>query len=509
MGLAQHIKNTDFDYKGKMPEIYPIPDPYKWDRSFAVFYHDMDEEHKPLFTCVADLEKTPDDADLLASCLESYAFHFEHEQRLFKASNTYADVDKYQHINKHNAFLATMRGLSAPVSTGWIAFAKNWLTQHIHNTDFRYKNKMPHHVADPYVWDESFQVNYVRLDDEHVVLFNIMQKLKENPEDVDLLNYNRDVYRDHFDYEETQFMACGEPCDADAHKKKHDVFFKTLTWVTNPVSEEYMNFAMNWLAQHIKNTDFKYKYKLATQHKVPEPYVWNREFAVFYKTLDDEHKILFDNLRAVEEDPLDEFLVGKMKNSMIIHFEHEEIEFCDAKDIDWDYCKDHKRKHTKFMATLDRIHAPAEVKDIKIAQDWLAQHIKNTDFAYRGKLKHVVPNPYVWDETFATDYKQIDDEHTVLFENILAVSQHPEDPEVLSKLNTLLEQHFEYEEGKFCEIPNYNCVDHKMNHYKFFVTFKDLKVPIGCEEIHWAKNWLAQHIKNTDHQYKERFLPPY
>merc|ERR1712042_271440 len=47
-----------------------------------------------------------------------------------------------------------------------------------------------------------------------------------------------------------------------------------------------------------------------------EPYVWNREFAVFYKTLDDEHKVLFDNLRAVEEDPLDEFLVGKMKNSM-------------------------------------------------------------------------------------------------------------------------------------------------------------------------------------------------
>merc|ERR1711915_998602 len=130
------------------------------------------------------------------------------------------------------------------------------------------------------------------------------------------------------------------------------------------------------------------------------------------------------------------------------------------------------------------------------------------DFEYRGKLKHAVPNPYVWDETLATDYKQIDDEHTVLFENILAVSQHPEDPEVLAKLKTLLEQHFEYEEGKFCEIPSYNCIDHKMKHYKFFVTFKDLKVPIGCEEIHWAKNWLAQHIKNTDHSTKNDFCHP-
>ena len=76
-------------------------------------------------------------------------------------------------------------------------------------------------------------------------------------------------------------MACGEPCDADAHKKKHDIFFKTLTWVTNPVSQEYVAFAKNWLAQHIKNTDFKYRYKLATQHKTPEPYIWNNEFEVF------------------------------------------------------------------------------------------------------------------------------------------------------------------------------------------------------------------------------------
>ena len=35
---------------------------------------------------------------------------------------------------------------------------------------------------------------------------------------------------------------------------------------------------MNQLAQHIKNTDFKYRYKLKTRHATPEPYVWNKEF---------------------------------------------------------------------------------------------------------------------------------------------------------------------------------------------------------------------------------------
>merc|ERR1711972_954378 len=168
-----------------MPEIYPIPEPYVWDRSFAVFYPDMDEEHKPLFTCVADLATNNGDADLLASCLKAYEDHFVHEQRLFKASNTYSDKDKYQHINKHNAFLATMRGLQVPVAAEWVAFAKNWLTQHIKNTDFKYKYKLAtqHKTPEPYIWNNEFEVFYKRLDDEHKGLFKIMFAVENNPED--------------------------------------------------------------------------------------------------------------------------------------------------------------------------------------------------------------------------------------------------------------------------------------------------------------------------------------
>ena len=88
-----------------------------------------------------------------------------------------------------------------------------------------------------------YYFQYNQLDKEHVELFKALQDLADHPEDVDILNNNRDVFRDHFDYEEAQFQACGVPCKAEDLKKKHDIFFKTLTWVTNPVSKE---FATNW-----------------------------------------------------------------------------------------------------------------------------------------------------------------------------------------------------------------------------------------------------------------------
>ena len=148
--------------------------------------------------------------------------------------------------------------------------------------------------------------------------------------------------------------------------------------------------------------------------------------------------------------------------------------------------------------------APIDMGDIKWAQDWLTQHIKNTDFGYKGSLKHAVPEPYVWDESFKVDYSRLDEEHDILFANILAVSQDPTASGKLQVLKDNMVKHFEFEEQRFCKVEHYNCIDHKTKHYKFWVVLEDLKVPVGCEEINWAKNWLAQHIKNTDHQYKTR-----
>merc|ERR1711862_522890 len=136
---------------------------------------------------------------------------------------------------------------------------------------------------------------------------------------------------------------------------------------------------------------------------------------------------------------------------------------------------EHKDKHSRFSETFSKVHAPVALSDIKWAQNWLAQHIRNTDFGYKGHLKHHVPEPYVWDTTFAVDYNRLDEEHNVLFANILAVSQDPSDAGKLQELVDNMKKHFDYEEQRFCAVPNYNCVDHKMKHYKFFVVLEDQK----------------------------------
>merc|ERR1712108_101119 len=304
--------------------------------------------------------------------------------------------------------------------------------------------------------------------------------------------------------------------DCYGHYLKHYNFQTKFQSADLPLPAEITDEAKNWLAQHIKNTDFAYRGKLHLRrhYVVPDPYIWDESFAVGVQQMDDEHVGLFNIVRDVEADRNNQELwnslqsqekVDKMQELMRDHFYYEEAEFCDSLDLPWDYCKEHKAKHVKFSERLAKIHAPVDLGEIKWAQDWLAQHIKNTDFGYKGHLKHEVPEPYVWDQSFATDYTRIDEEH-VLFANILAVSQHPDDANKLQALKDTMDLHFQYEEQRFCAIPNFACVQHKMKHYKFWVVLEDQQVPVGCEEINWAKNWLAQHIKNTDHQYRKRMV---
>merc|ERR1712215_217977 len=107
----------------------------------------------------------------------------------------------------------------------------------------------------------------------------------------------------------------------------------------------------------------------------------------------------FESMYDVERNLHSQDKVDNLQRLMRDHFYYEEAQFCDALDLPWDYCKEHKKKHVKFSERFAKMVAPVDMSEIKWAQDWLAQHIKNTDFGYKGFLKHEVPEPYVWDRS--------------------------------------------------------------------------------------------------------------
>merc|ERR1712142_241749 len=260
-------------------------------------------------------------------------------------------------------------------------------------------------VSDPYRWDESFTVELPRIDDEHRGLFNAIL-LIERDNTKEHLTDAYIKYRDHFEYEEGLFSQTKDDEYVDSHKMKHKTFMDKMTGWSAPVSQDQLNWAKNWLVQHIKNTDFEYVGEMP--HSKPRPYTWDHSFEVFYARLDDEHVGLFDAIRESVNHPEDAEKYESLKKLMKEHFDYEEAQFLKIKGQEFQaYAQDHIAKHKSLMDKLNSNSVPLDCDFIDFVEVWLVQHIRNTDFAYRGHMLHDVPNPYVWDESFTTFYKRI------------------------------------------------------------------------------------------------------
>merc|ERR1712142_823429 len=165
--------------------IYPVPDPYRWDESFTVELPRIDDEHRGLFNAILLIERD-NTKEHLTDAYIKYRDHFEYEEGLFSQTKDDEYVDS--HKMKHKTFMDKMTGWSAPVSQDQLNWAKNWLVQHIKNTDFEYVGEMPHSKPRPYTWDHSFEVFYARLDDEHKVLFDVLREVGNNLYDAEFLS---------------------------------------------------------------------------------------------------------------------------------------------------------------------------------------------------------------------------------------------------------------------------------------------------------------------------------
>ena len=114
--------------------IHPVPDPYRWDESFTVELPQLDDEHRGLFNAVLKIEGDNNMATLKEASIKFHD-HFLLEESLFKQTMTAAYID--DHLLKHNSFLARFDKWEAPVPASEVTWSKNWLVQHIKNTDFQ------------------------------------------------------------------------------------------------------------------------------------------------------------------------------------------------------------------------------------------------------------------------------------------------------------------------------------------------------------------------------------
>nr|AQV13727.1 hemerythrin [Paramphinome jeffreysii] len=115
-----------------------IPEPFKWDKSFEVFYTNLDEEHKGLFdgifACCGD-----NNAANLASLLKRCIDHFATEEAMMDKNN-YSEVVGHKAI--HKKFIADLTAVAAPLNAEQVHWAKDWLVNHICTNDFKYKGKL-------------------------------------------------------------------------------------------------------------------------------------------------------------------------------------------------------------------------------------------------------------------------------------------------------------------------------------------------------------------------------
>ncbi|ESO01274.1 hypothetical protein HELRODRAFT_174822 [Helobdella robusta] len=116
---------------------YPIPDPFQWDESFR--YDKLDEQHKKLFTGIADVQSNPADGAAISHLEDLFYKHFRFEEKMMEEVG-YANLPAHKRM--HTDFESEIKDIHTPVQGYQIFFMKDWLVNHIKGIDFQYKGKL-------------------------------------------------------------------------------------------------------------------------------------------------------------------------------------------------------------------------------------------------------------------------------------------------------------------------------------------------------------------------------
>nr|AQV13755.1 hemerythrin [Randiella sp. EP-2017] len=116
---------------------------------------------------------------------------------------------------------------------------------------------------------------------------------------------------------------------------------------------------------------------------IPEPFVWDDSFKVFYENLDEEHKGLFKAIFECAKTPDNAGALAHLIKVVGEHFADEESMMTKANFAD---LATHKQVHEEFLGKIKGLSTPLSDDTVKFAKEWLVTHIKGTDFKYKEKL---------------------------------------------------------------------------------------------------------------------------
>jgi len=121
------------------------------------------------------------------------------------------------------------------------------------------------------IWSKYLAIGIKEIDEQHkhfiVILNSVEQKLKKGLDEKKLsddLNDLIEYARIHFTTEENYFKKWGYPF-ANEHMKEHEKLivkvlkFKDKYDKGEKIMQELLNFLKDWLENHLKKHDFKYR----------------------------------------------------------------------------------------------------------------------------------------------------------------------------------------------------------------------------------------------------------
>jgi hemerythrin len=126
---------------------------FRWKNEYATGFSEIDEQHRNFFILFNKLfdivPKANNEEEILEiiSELKSYAsYHFKTEEELFIKFN-YIEKDKNFHLQEHQDFYTSIKNIEnddslsiAILGYKLVEFTKNWLVEHILNTDVHFVN---------------------------------------------------------------------------------------------------------------------------------------------------------------------------------------------------------------------------------------------------------------------------------------------------------------------------------------------------------------------------------